>query len=118
MTTKLNLELQKQELKSRLSTLSNEMVEVRILISNIDNDINYNVFDTVELAEDYLFNRFECEANDACEGSHCCGEDKYTQDFMVDGVVHTAVGDFEYNRHDKTYYYIDESDFYSVVKEV
>ena len=49
------------------------------------------------------------QASEDCEGSYNCGDDSY------EVVVKTKEGhfsvwvDFEYNRHDKTYYYIENS---------
>ena len=46
-----------------------------------------------------------------CEGAGNCGMDKYTQEFIVGDMHYIATLTVEYNRHDKTYYYIDETDF-------
>ena len=49
------------------------------------------------------------QASEACEGSHCMGMDKYTDVVYVleDGKYYELSTKFEYNRHDKQYYYID-----------
>lgn len=77
----------------------------------------YHTYKTLDEAlgamEDLLYG----QAHADCEGSYNCGNDEYTQDFTVDGVVYTAKMTFEYNRHDKTYYYIEGSDFSYAVKE-
>lgn len=46
-----------------------------------------------------------------CEGSYNCGDDVYEQEFMVGEVVYVGRLECEYNRHDKTYYYLDSSSF-------
>ena len=46
-----------------------------------------------------------------CEGSHCYGADEYEQEFIVNGKHYLGKLSVEYNRHDKTYYYVDETDF-------
>ncbi len=46
-----------------------------------------------------------------CEGSYCCGDDEYEQEFIVNGKHYLGKLSVQYNRHDKTYYYVDETDF-------
>lgn len=49
------------------------------------------------------------EASEACEGSHCMGNDEYETHVYIksEGKYYTLKTQFEYNRHDKQYYYID-----------
>ena len=70
-----------------------------------------NVFATVDEARVVIENALLCKAHEDCEGSYNCGDDSYTQEFMVGGIVYIATLAVEYNRHDKTYYYIDGSEF-------
>ena len=63
--------------------------------------------DAVETIEDQLKDK---ACND-CEGSHNCGFDKYKQLFMVNEDTYLGVLTCEYNRHDKTYYYLEETSF-------
>jgi len=51
------------------------------------------------------------KASDDCEGSYNCGEEFYTKDFYVDGVLYEGRLDVEYNRHDKRYYFVDSHEF-------
>ena len=52
-------------------------------------------------------------ASEDCEGSFNCGSPEYHRHFMLEGsnVVYVAVLDVEYNRHDKQYYYVEDSEF-------
>lgn len=70
-----------------------------------------NIFATMEDAENKLEGRLSNMAAFDCEGAGNCGNDKYEQEFIVDGKRYMATYTPEYNRHDKTYYYIDGSDF-------
>ena len=54
---------------------------------------------------------FENQAYEDCEGAGNCGSPEYEQDFIVGGKEYTAVCSFDYDRHDKTYYYIDRSEY-------
>lgn len=49
------------------------------------------------------------EARDACEGSYCMGSDVYTSICKVADKFFKITAKFEYNRHDKQYYYVDNS---------
>jgi hypothetical protein len=70
-----------------------------------------NVFESLEEAEDELYEKLEDKANNDCEGAHNCGAREYIQLFYVDKTLYKAIATVEYNRHDKTYYYVDEFDF-------
>ena len=76
-----------------------------------------NVFASLEEAEGVLEDRLLGEAHEACEGSYNCGADSYTQEFIVDGKHYIATLECEYNRHDKTYYYVDGHEFTVAPKE-
>lgn len=65
----------------------------------------------MEIAITAVEEKLEDEARNDCEGAGNCGAEEYTQEFMVAGVVHVGTLKVEYNRHDKTYYYVDGSKF-------
>lgn len=68
-----------------------------------------DVFDTLADAIDEINDRHFSEAAEACEGSHCMGMDSYESLVYVkeDAKYYELQTKFEYNRHDKQYYYID-----------
>lgn len=49
------------------------------------------------------------QAGEACEGSHCMGNDEYSDVVYItsEAKYYELTTKFEYNRHDKQYYYID-----------
>lgn len=65
----------------------------------------------MKVAEPAIYSKLEAEAHSDCEGSYNCGNPQYTQQFYVNDVLYEGVLDVEYNRHDKTYYYIEETNF-------
>lgn len=69
-----------------------------------------NVFLSLLEAEATLYETLRDRASDDCEGSHNCGASEYRQGFFVDGKQWWAIATVEYNRHDKTYHYVDEFD--------
>ena len=70
-----------------------------------------NIFESLEAAESNIEDMLSDRAHDACEGSHCCGDNYYEQLFYVGDILYKGIANVEYNRHDKTYYYVDGFDF-------
>ena len=70
-----------------------------------------NVFDSLTQASDQLETRLRDQAFDDCQGAGNCGLEEYEQEFIVDGVHYIGKLSVEYDRHDKTYYYIDRARF-------
>lgn len=70
-----------------------------------------NVFGTLDDAIDRIQDKLERRAFDDCQGANNCGAPQYSQEFMVGGVKYIGTLTVEYNRHDKTYYYVEESSF-------
>jgi len=67
------------------------------------------VYDTLEDAIEDVNGQHFNEAHEACEGSHCMGMDEYETFVYIkgEGKYYNLKTTFSYNRHDKTYYYID-----------
>lgn len=81
------------------------------LLEFAETSIENHVYESLEKAENFLMSMFENKAFDDCEGAGNVGDEEYEQDFIVAGKEYTAIGKFEYNRHDKTYWYIDSSEY-------
>ena len=69
-----------------------------------------NVYESLEAAE-ALEDTLRGMAFEDCEGAGNCGMDTYQREFMVGDTKYIALLQCEYNRHDKTYYYLDEASF-------
>lgn len=67
------------------------------------------VYETLEDAICEVNDQHYNEASEACEGSHCMGMDEYETFVYIkgEGKYYNLKTTFSYNRHDKTYYYID-----------
>lgn len=76
---------------------------------DFDSLIENNQYTDHTNAEYSITGRFENIAHEQCEGAHNCGEEMFKQIYQIAGNSNTfeATVKFEYNRHDKTYYYID-----------
>lgn len=80
------------------------------------------VYETLEAAIEDVNDKHFNEAHEACEGSHCMGMDEYETFVYIKGesTYYNLKTTFSYNRHDKTYYYIDNwgSDGKTTAEEV
>lgn len=111
MTTKQELEAAVIAAQKTLDDASSALAAFNALPEN-------HVYETLDDAEYEVENYLEKKAFKACEGAGNCGLDEYTQEFIVDGVKYIGTLTIEYNRHDKTYYYIDSAQFsYKAVEE-
>ena len=70
-----------------------------------------NIYSSLDEAEDIITKKLYTQAREDCEGSYNCGAESYEQEFSVLGKKYLATMTFEYNRYDKQYYYIDESEY-------
>lgn len=75
-------------------------------------------FNSLEEATDRINEIHFKEAGSDCEGAYNVGNDKYTTVAQVGNKYYEFTTKFGYNRHDKTYYYIDnyESDGQGITK--
>lgn len=101
----------KEELVQAVLNAKQALAAAEVALEAFDTAPENNVFATLEEAESVLEDRLRQQAFQDCEGAHNCGNDEYEQEFVVDGKHYMATAKFEYNRHDKMYYYIDGSDF-------
>lgn len=104
MKTKEDLILAVKEAEKALNVARNELLEWESLAEN-------NVFDDLDEAIYKIEERLYGLAEDDCEGSYNCGQKKYEQEFIVSGVRYLGTLECEYNRHDKTYYYVEHTEF-------
>lgn len=104
MTTKL-------ELEAAVSTAQTALNLAQQALEAFNDAPENNQFDDIEKAHSAIEDKLYGKAHKACEGSHCCGLPKYTQEFIVNGTRYVGTLTVEYNRHDKTYYYVEESEF-------
>jgi hypothetical protein len=101
----------KTELLAEAKAITTRLGEIKILINFINQDINNNVFKTLEEAENVLSVRMKAQAEFDCLELYDRGLDTYTQDFIVNFVEYVATGMFTYGRNDKTFYFVDTYDF-------
>jgi nicotinamide phosphoribosyltransferase len=64
-------------------------------------------FETLEDALDEFEDYHSNQATEDCEGAYNIGNESYTDLVQADGKYYEITTKFEYNRHDKMYYFID-----------
>lgn len=100
----------RRELNEAIKVAQANVAVAQKALDDFESLAENNVYASMEEAgvlEEILAGR----AFEDCEGSYNCGSPIYEQEFMVDGIVYVATLEVKYNRHDKTYYYIDSREF-------
>jgi hypothetical protein len=107
----------REQLVSELKIASKALTLARQALDAFESSIEAHTYIDIESAvysvEDFLREA----AHKDCEGSYNCGSDKYYQEFRVGDVTYLGTLSVEYNRHDKKYYYVDDSEFKYEVKQ-
>jgi len=98
-------------LKDRVGVAKIQLREAEDNLSVAEALPENNIFESIEEAEGKLYNKLRDKAHNDCEGAHNCGAREYIQLFYVNKTLYKAVATVEYNRHDKTYYYVENFDF-------
>lgn len=101
----------REELQTAVKTAETNLAAANCALRAFEDLPENNVFETLPKALSAVEDKLLTQASQDCEGSHNCGQDEYTQGFIVDGVEYLGTLSVEYNRHDKTYYYVDGSKF-------
>ena len=101
----------KEELQAAVMLAVTALKEAQAAVTAWEALAENNVFDSIDDALCEIENKLRDRATQACEGRHRCGNPEYSQEFMVGATKYLATAKFEYNRHDKTYYYVDECTF-------
>jgi len=102
--------------QNEINDLRNKLREAEIELYVLEGLADNYRFDSINVAERKIEEKLLAEAEEDCAGKYNCGNPQYIQEFYVDNELYTGILDVEYNRHDKTYYYVEESTF--TVKKV
>ena len=91
-------------------TLENRLDDINVELTILYQDICLWNFDTHEDAKISIIEVLEEVASDACEGSYKCGKKEYNQNYTLfdSPTAYTGTIKVQYNRHDKTCYYIED----------
>jgi len=107
----------KQELEASVANAKAALETAEAALQAFNDAPENNRFDNLDEALAQVENDLRSQAYDDCQGAYNCGDDSYSKEFYVGDTLYRGTAEFEYNRHDKTYYYIDECNFtYEEVK--
>ena len=104
---------------NRIKEFTESLQKAQATLELIHSNICFFQFDNHEEAEDTIKEALGNKAHNDCEGSYNCGQSKYTQEYQLIDSDEVYLGkiEVEYNRHDKTYYFVDEVEYsFSEVK--
>lgn len=100
-----------QQLQQNIVDKAKELEVAKQQLRDYEDSPERNVYSSLHQAEGILTEKLYAQAHEDCEGSYNCGAESYEQEFSVQGKKYLAIMTFEYNRHDRQYYYIDESEY-------
>lgn len=103
--------MSKTVLQANVITAEANLAAAKSALAAFESQAENNVFESLSKALSDVEDKLLGQARQDCEGAYNCGADHYDQEFIVDGVRYLGTLTVEYNRHDKTYYYIDGSNF-------
>lgn len=101
----------KQTLIDDVKAAQAALTKAQAALANFDALAENNVFASLDEAIGVIEDKLLSQASNDCEGSYNCGDETYSQEFIVDGQHYVGTLHCEYNRHDKTYYYVDSHEF-------
>lgn len=101
----------REELVAALDAANAAQAAAAAAVSAFDDAPENNRFDDLDTATSEIEGKLLGIASLDCEGSYNCGKPEYRQQFYVGESKYEGVLTVEYNRHDKTYYFIEESEF-------
>lgn len=105
--------------KNKIKQFTDDLQKAKDKLELVQSNICFFQFDNHEDARCRIEDVLCSEAHNDCEGSYNRGNDEYTQEYqLIDSdVIYLGKIEVEYNRHDKTYYFVDEVEYsYSEVK--
>lgn len=107
----------KQELEKAVKDARANLESAEAALAAFEASPENNRFDDLDTALATIEDALRQEAYEDCQGAYNCGNDTYSREFYVGDTLYRGTAEFEYNRHDKTYYYIEECNFtYEEVK--
>ena len=96
--------------RNKIKQFTDDLQKAKDKLEVVQSNICFFQFENHEGAEDIIKETLQDKAHNDCEGSYNRGNDEYTQEYqLIDSdVVYLGKIEVEYNRHDKTYYFVDE----------
>ena len=100
-----------QQLQQNIVDKAKELELAKQTLRAYEDSPERNIYSSLDEAEGNLTEKLFSQAREDCVGRGNFGAESYEQEFSVLGKKYLATMTFEYNRLDKQYYYIDESEY-------
>jgi hypothetical protein len=100
-----------EELRAAIGAAEQQLAIAEAALSTWESFPENNQYHSLNEAAPCIEDILRDRAYEDCEGSYNCGLEEYVQDFMVGLTVYRGTLKCEYNRHDKTYYYLEHTTF-------
>jgi hypothetical protein len=107
----MSSKIYRETLVDQIKNIETALAHAKAALNNFDSLPENNTFDDLQTAVRKVHGKLSAEARKDCEGSYNFGSDEYTQLFVVNNITYLGKLKVEYNRHDKTYYYVECEDF-------
>lgn len=101
----------KEQLEAAVKVAEKDLAAAKFALEFYLDSPENNTFEDLEEAREEIEYKLCEKAGEDCEGSYNCGAEVYEQEFIVQGIHYLGTLYCEYNRHDKTYYYLDGHKF-------
>jgi hypothetical protein len=113
ITAKNSQQCMIDSLRYQLDDAEKSIAMLRATIQDMKNALCMHCYESHDAAEAAIYAKLESEAHNDCEGSYNCGAECYFQEYTVSGSpdIYVAKLSVEYNRHDKTYYFIEDTEY-------
>jgi len=105
--------------KNKIKQFTEDLQKAQDKLEIVQSNICFFQFNTHKDAEDEIEEILRIQASKDCVGAYNCGQSEYTQEYQLlnSDAVYFGKIKVEYNRHDKTYYFVDEVEYsFSEVK--
>ena len=99
--------------KNKIKQFTDDLQKAKDKLELVQSNICFFQFDNHQEAEWTIRESMGDQAHNDCEGSYNCGASEYTQEYqLIDSdIVYEGKLKVQYNRHDKTYYFVDDVEY-------
>lgn len=111
MTPQDEVKLMVTHLKKSIRDSQDNTMQLIDLLRFCESSHELNTYADLSTANKAVSDRLRRYAEEDCEGSHNVGSSSYSQIFSVDGTKYEGTLSVKYDRHDKTYYYVDYTEY-------
>jgi hypothetical protein len=100
-------------LRYQIDTSEKSIAALKATIQDMKKDLCMHCYESHDTAEAAIHAKLDEEAHNDCEGSYNCGAECYFQEYTISGSpdIYVAKLSVEYNRHNRTYYFVEGTEY-------